>query len=119
MQPTTLDNIFTRGRHNDDAVFQLLTYCLFYSDTVDASVGIQPVVYPFKTMITDNDIPVVNVEGKDIGDFRCIGEPFRARLADMISEIFSPDTVFDQADNEKSCKYCPFLDLCGRTEPKW
>lgn len=119
VQPTTLDNIFTRGRHNDDAVFQLLTYCLFYSDTVDASVGIQPVVYPFKTMITDNDIPVVNVEGKDIGDFRCIGEPFRARLADMISEIFSPDTVFDQADNEKSCKYCPFLDLCGRTEPKW
>ncbi len=119
VQPTTVDNIFTRGRHDDDAVFQLLTYCTFYSDTVDSKASIQPVVYPFKSMIAQNDIPTVNVEGNDIKDFRSIEEPFREGLSDMIKEIFSPDTTFDQADDEKSCKYCPFLELCGRSEPQW
>lgn len=119
VQPTTVDNIFTRGRHDDDAIFQLLTYCVFYADTVDNSAGIQPVVYPFKTMISDNEIPVINVEGTEIDDFRHIEETFRERLTEMMKEIFSPDTVFDQAEDEKSCRYCPFLDLCGRSEPRW
>lgn len=119
VQPTTVDNIFVRGRHDDNAIFQLLTYCLFYSDSVDRSTGIQPVVYPFKTMMSENDIPVINVDGMDIDDFRLIEEPFREQLNGMIKEIFSPDTVFDQAEDEKSCRYCPFLDLCGRSEPQW
>lgn len=119
VKPTTLDNIFTRGRHDDDAIFQLLTYCVAYADMVDASTGIEPVVYPLKTMIAQRDIPVINIDGQDIRDYRVIETEFRARLFELIKEIFSPDTVFDQVEDARACQYCPFLDLCGRTVPEW
>ncbi len=117
--PTTLDKIFTRGRHDDDATFQLLTYCVAYADMVDPSVAIEPVVYPLKSMMAQKSIPSINIDGMDIYDYRVVEDDFRSRLFEMIKEIFSPDTVFDQAEDAASCTFCPFLDLCGRTVPQW
>ena len=117
--PTTLEKILKRERHDDDAVFQLLTYCLAYHDMVDADCSIKPVVYPFRILAATGEIPEITVDGQMIEDYRSVAEDFRSGLFDMISEIFSPDIPFDQATDPKSCTYCPFLDLCGRTVPEF
>lgn len=117
--PAKMENIFKRERHDDDATFQLLTYCLAYNDMVDSTNGIMPVVYPFRIMAATGTIPTIKIDGTEIDDYRVVGDEFRARLFEMISEIFSADCDFDQAEDSASCSFCPFLDLCGRTVPEF
>lgn len=117
--PAKMDNIFKRERHDDDATFQLMTYCLAYNDMVDDSCGIKPVVYPFRIMAATGTIPDIVIDDTVIDDYRVIGDEFRERLFAMIKEIFSADCDFDQAEDAASCAFCPFLELCGRTVPEF
>lgn len=116
---TTLDKIFTRGRSDDDAVFQLLTYALAYRDMTGEDCGVMPMVYPMRIIAETGELKPVIIDKQVIDDCRTIEPEFRTRLTAMIEEIFSPDVPFDQAEDDKTCKFCPFLDLCGRTEPKF
>lgn len=119
VEPTSLEKLFKRERHEGDAIFQLLTYCLAYHDMVDQNCAIKPVVYPFRILAATGEIPEIIINGKPVDDYKEFAEDFRKGLFAMISEIFSPDVPFDQAEDPKSCKYCPFLDLCGRTVPEF
>lgn len=118
VEPTTLERIFTRERHDDNAIFQLLTYCTAYSDLVDPTCSIQPVVYPFRLMMATNEIPHIIIGGSEINDYKQIKDEFRAKLQEFVREIFNPVVPFDQAQDNNSCTFCPFLDLCGRTVPQ-
>lgn len=119
VENTTVEKILKRERHDDDAVFQLLTYCIAYHDMVDSDCAIKPVVYPFRILASTGEIPQITVDKQVMDDYRDFADEFRAGLFDMISEIFAPDIPFDQATDPKSCKFCPFLDLCGRTVPEF
>lgn len=115
VDPTTVDRIFdSRGVGADDAVFQLLTYCLAYSDLIDSGIDVIPVVYPFRLMSLTGTVPVITVDGFKLGSFRAVEQQFRQRLSDLVGEIFSPDTPFDQTPDSKTCLYCPFARLCDR-----
>lgn len=118
VRPCKIENLFKREQHEDDAVFQLMTYCLAYNDMEGSTEGIKPVVYPFRIMAATGAIPEITIDGIKINDYREIEAEFRSRLFEMISEIFSPDSEFDQAENAESCVFCPFTDLCGRTAPE-
>ncbi len=117
--PTTLEKIFTRGRSDDDAVFQLLTYAMAYRDMTGEDCGVMPSVYPLRIIASKEEIPQIEIDKEVITDCRTIEPEFRTRFTEMVSEIFSPDVPFDQAEDNRSCKFCPFLDLCGRTEPSF
>lgn len=43
---------------------------------------------------------------------------FGERLMRCIAEIFSPDVPFRQAAGDAPCKYCDFVELCGRHPKK-
>lgn len=113
---TDIESLFKRESHDFDAIFQLMTYCTVYSDLIDPTCSIKPVVYPFKIMAASGSIPPIVIDDVELEDFRQAGEEFRDRLFDMIHEIFSPECDFDQAEKAESCKFCPFLNLCGRSE---
>ena len=119
VEPTTLEKILKRERHDDDATFQLLTYCLAYHDMLGSECSIKPVVYPFRVMAATGEIPEIKIDGIPVADYKEFADEFRRGLSAMISEIFSPDVPFNQAEDPKSCRYCPFLDLCGRTVPEF
>lgn len=116
-RPTTIEKIFQRGNTEDSAIFQLLTYCLAYGDIIE-NCSIKPLVYPLRALASENKIPEFKVDNQLIDDYHLIEEEFRKNLFDMIEEIFDKDVPFDQAEDNKSCKFCPFLDLCNRTEPE-
>lgn len=117
--PTTIEKILKRERHDDDAVFQLLTYCIAYHDMVDPHCSIMPSVYPFRIIAATGEIPQITIDGNIVDDYKAHEREFRKGLFDMISEIFSPDVPFNQAEDPKSCTYCPFVDLCGRVVPEY
>ncbi|MDE6369148.1 MAG: PD-(D/E)XK nuclease family protein, partial [Muribaculaceae bacterium] len=116
-KPTTIEKIFQRGNTEDSAIFQLLTYCLAYGDIIE-NCSIKPLVYPLRSLASENKIPEFKVDNQLIDDYHQIEESFRKNLFDMIEEIFDKDVPFDQAEDNKACKFCPFLDLCNRTEPE-
>lgn len=117
--PTKIENLFKRGRHDDDAVFQLLTYCIAYRDMVDSTKGIKPLVYPFRIMASTDKIPEIVIDKEIISDYRMVEDEFSELLFEMIEEIFSQDVPFDQAEDAEGCGYCPFIDLCGRNVVKY
>lgn len=118
VEPTTIEKLFRRERHDDEAVFQLMTYCLAYHDMVDPECSIKPEVYPFRIMASTGEIPLIKIEGEEVNDYKQFESEFRERLTSMISEIFSRDVPFDQAEDPNSCTFCPFLDLCNKTVPE-
>ena len=116
--PTTIEKMFRRERHDDNAAFQLLTYCLAYNDMLGLDHAIKPVVYPFRILASTGTVPEIEIDGTKTEDYHAVEEEFRKSLFAMISEIFDPSVPFDQAESDESCTFCPFLDLCGRTLPE-
>lgn len=114
--PTTIDNMFKEGNYDASAQFQLLVYCLAYNDMVK-ECAIQPLVYPLRTLASEEKAPKFVVNGNEIFDYHTIESEFRERLFGVIEEIFDKNVPFDQAKTDASCMFCPFLDLCGR-KPK-
>jgi hypothetical protein len=40
---------------------------------------------------------------------------FIERLQTSVDEIFNPDKPFQPASDPKACRYCPFVQLCGKS----
>lgn len=114
--PTSIDEMFKEGNYDASAQFQLLVYCLAYSDMIK-ECAIQPLVYPLRTLASEEKAPSFVVDKQEILDYHQIEPEFRDRLFAMIEEIFDENVPFDQAKDESSCTFCPFLDLCNR-KPK-
>lgn len=49
-----------------------------------------------------------------VTDFRLYDEEFRARLRQLIQEIYNPDEPFTQTPFSSQCAYCEFRSLCKR-----
>lgn len=111
--------LFKRGVHDYDAIFQLLIYCHAYSDifTADERPAIMPVIHSIKMMSKNRHIDPVKISRQAVTDYRDWADEFLPRLQSFISEIFDPATPFTQAEDEHSCAFCPFLNICARTIP--
>ncbi len=102
------------------AIFQLFTYSLAYHDLIDGTVGLQPRIYSF-TLLGKYGLPYITVDKQpvynlcdDRGNGMSMLEEFRGLFTELIGEIFDPKTPFSQTDEEEHCKWCPFIEICGR-----
>lgn len=114
-----IDELFVRGEHAYDAIFQVLVYCEAYAAITGKRNNIEPLIYPLKLMTANGGIKPVEIEGLAVTSYLQVSKEFLPRLQALISEIFNPEVDFTQAEDNKSCKFCPFLSLCGRTEPRF
>ena len=114
-----LDKLFGEYKHSKGGLFQLMLYCEAYIDLVDGSVDIQPMLHQLRKLAGATPIKPLTINRKAINSYREIRNEFRPRLERLITEIFNPDIPFRQCDDTKSCEFCPFLSLCGRTIKKY
>ena len=70
-------------------------------------------VYPFKKVY--DELRFVRVDKADIIDEEMVRE-YEQILVDLFKELFDPGIPFFQAKDEKNCRYCPYLDLCGKPQ---
>ena len=117
IRATSIESIFERGEHKSDAIFQVLTYCEAYAAIFKTDEDIRPVIYPLRMLNSNGGILPVSIGDTEIDSYRKVTDTFRPKLHALIREIFDPGVDFIQAADNKSCKFCPFLSLCGRTEP--
>lgn len=101
-----------------DAIFQLMLYCIAYADQFGFKGDIQPVIYLLTDMIANNEINPITVGKEGSADplltYRDYEQAFRDEFSVMITELFNPDVPFCPNQNDYSCKYCKFIDLCGK-----
>ena len=90
-------------------LFQTFFYGLIYSKT-HPNTTIQLGIYPLKK-ISDG---IYYPKKKNASLTQDELDEFEKRLSDLFSELFDPNTPFDQTDFEERCAYCAFKDICGR-----
>lgn len=116
--------LFKLGKesYTRDAIFQLMLYCIAYADRFGFQHDIHPSIYLLSDMIAKGDIKPITIGTKQkqqpLLSFRQFEEPFRQEFAKMITELFDRDKPFQPNETDISCKFCKFLDLCGKTKPE-
>lgn len=52
---------------------------------------------------------------KPVEGYAELGEEFRSRFRQMLTEIYDPEIPFTATEDEDHCKYCRLSSLCGRS----
>lgn len=113
----------------NDAILQLLAYCEAYADLKkDFKGDIHPALYRMryacgqaegeKDPAFEKDEVKVGSEILNWAKASTIPhwQPiFRMKLEEMIADIFDPEQPFSQTECADNCKYCDFVQICGRT----
>lgn len=130
---SSLQEIFEKK--SGKAIFQLLLYCVAYRDLMGYSRDIQPIIYKFSDIAKNEQKPIkigkdfirsyldrttVNLPAED-GTSKPVEMPIsdftRSRVVEMVREIFDVNTDFTQTTDLENCRYCSFLNICGRVVP--
>ncbi len=116
----TIDTLFVRGKTSHDAMFQLMLYSIAANLTGNYTEEIAPVVYCI-SKLREGPILPLKIAGKQVKSTTpgINGrDGFMNKFTDMINEIFDPEKDFGQTEDEDRCKYCTFLEICGKKSAK-
>jgi CRISPR/Cas system-associated exonuclease Cas4 (RecB family) len=89
---------------------------LIYSDILCRAENTQPVfpmIYKLDDLFGDEFVPNVIFQGEKL-IFQTLKEEFSVVFTEILSEIFSAGTIFDQTKDSKKCSYCPYNKICRR-----
>jgi len=93
-------------------IFQTLIYCDILSRT--ETVGsIYPTIYKLDDLFNEEFVPNVIYQGEKL-IFQSVKEEFSTVFADVLSEMFSIGTEYDQVKDRQKCSYCPYNTICRR-----
>ncbi len=117
------------------AIFQLLLYCVAYRDLMAYPYPIQPVIYKFSDL-AKNDQKLIRIANNDVHSYLDtsevaievgssdpvtehvpMGDYTRRKVIEMVREIFDESIPFTQTKDVENCRYCSFLNVCGRVVP--
>ncbi len=115
----SIDALFDNKKHNDNkAVFQTMMYGLLTDYTAEGAETLQPGVMWMKMLFDPGYSTDVTIKGFDKKyspiDFEEHKNQYAQGLGTVIDEIFDRKVEFTQTENEASCRYCTFKELCGK-----
>lgn len=125
MQFATPADLFDRdkGLNRQSAVMQVLIYAwMLHTENLTRSLPLRPSIYYVRSLFKDAFDPSIYTKeegqrtyGLLIDDFvgQCLPD-FEIAMRHVLDELFDPRIPFVQTDEEKSCSYCTFRELCGR-----
>jgi len=109
-----IESLFTDNRDRNKAAFQTFFYAALYSPN-EIGIDVVPVVYNRNVLFQDADPQFTDSSlDRTVDRFGPYREKFSQAMTEVIEEIFSPETVFDQTDDTKKCGYCPYNIICQR-----
>ena len=119
-EPSTVANIealFTPAEKRPGYVLQTFMYAAILTHRQEMPVA-PSLLYIHKAASPDYS-PIISMgeaykEKTPVRDFRPHDEEFRARLQELLEEIFHPDVAFTQTEFASHCAYCDFRELCRR-----
>ena len=118
---TTVSSLIDR---NDDkrnkAAFQVLFYSyLYYSTSKHEYERIEPGLFNSRDLFDSDFTSQIyarhNRNVTPVLDFRTHLEDFENALKGLLEELFDSSVPFDQVEDEKKCKWCPYNGICSRS----
>ncbi len=93
-------------------IFQTLVYSEIFSRS-NGRIPLIPAIYKIDEFFNEEFSPAVYRNGQPLS-YQNVAEEFTDSLTALLEEIFSADTVFDQTENLKHCRLCPYNSICRR-----
>lgn len=111
----SIEELFDPDSHSKDGIFQLLTYCEAYLSIKDGDVKLMPVLHPMRSLSSGAELRPLVIAKEELWDYSTVRAEFQKHFRNFVKEIFNEKVPFSQCEDDKNCKFCPFLTLCGRT----
>ena len=108
-----IEQFYEREKHGrPKEIFQTLIYSEIYKRATGKS-NLLPTIYKIDDFFGDEFHPEV-IRGGERLKYEPISEYFRESLDVLLSEMFSAGNVYDQTEDERKCRMCPYNLICRR-----
>ncbi len=115
--PANVASLFIPDKKRSNYVFQTFLYAAIMSRK--QSLKVAPSLLYIHRAASDNYSSVVCLKEPrkpeiPVTDFSVYEQEFREELQKLLTEIFSPETNFEQTSIEEKCAYCDFKTFCKK-----
>jgi hypothetical protein len=89
---------------------------LIYSDILvrsEVKEPILPIIYKLDNLFDEEFEPSVIFQNEKL-IYKQVQAEFRETFSSVLSEIFNPETIYDQVKDSAKCSYCPYNKICRR-----
>ena len=114
-------SLFNReDKKRNKAAMQVLYYALmFHKAYPEMGHPIMPGIFNSRELFSDEfdvKIKMANDKGRysQVWDARPLLQEFESELSGLLREIFDPQVPFDQTEDVKKCRWCPYKGICHR-----
>lgn len=114
-------SLFDRSdKKRNKAAMQVLYYALMFRKAYpEMDYPITPGIFNSRELFSqefDVKLKMLNEKGRysQIWDARPLLADFESELSGLLREIFDPSVDFDQTDDVKKCRWCPYKGICHR-----
>lgn len=94
------------------AAFQTLLYAMMISRRTGEDI--QPALYYVREMNRPDYNPLLMTKDEPVWRYSAYREDFEKRLTVLLQELFDPERPFVQGEDETTCRYCDFREICRR-----
>ena len=94
------------------AAFQTLLYAMMINRKTGADI--QPALYYVRAMNQPGYNPLLMEKNDPVYRYSAYRTTFEERLAEKLRELFDFDRPFVQCEDETTCRYCDFREICRR-----
>lgn len=115
--PENIAQLFTPAEGRPNYIFQTFLYAAILCRKQAKKVA--PALLYIHRAAQDTYSPVIEIGAarqpkQPVNNFSFYEDEFRERLQQLLEEIFSLHTPFDQTEQTRQCEYCDFRRLCRR-----
>lgn len=115
--PENIAQLFTPAEGRPNYIFQTFLYAAILCRKQAKKVA--PALLYIHRAAQDTYSPVIEMGAarqpkQPVNNFSFYEDEFRKRLQQLLEEIFSLHTPFDQTEQTRQCEYCDFRRLCRR-----
>ncbi len=96
------------------AALQTMLYCLMFDHVSPTNNPLIPGIYSTKLLFGKDYDYHLKCDKNYISDFRPYEKEYRSELVTLLEKIFSPSVPFNQTNNEKKCRTCPYARICRK-----
>ncbi len=109
-----VESLFGPGKERNKAAFQTLLYALLFLKNNLGERTVLPCLISRSNVYDGSSQYGLVLSNKAIENAAPLMSEFEERMRVLLDEIFDPEKVFDQTDDEEACRICPYREICYR-----
>jgi hypothetical protein len=111
---SAIATLFDRDKPDNHAAMQTLFYACITMLKYPQYQTVSPCLYVVKELFADDFDPRLRLNRAPVDDYKAVAGEFENELNSLLAEIFLSDLPFDQTEDEKKCRICPYAGICHR-----